>query len=210
MRAGVLPVQFHQTTAGIEAIQNHREISFDTTKQLLVRAISQANAQNTGARLCSGQNDEISVFGDDDRFVIAGITPDVAVLRLTKPEIEDMDSVMAFGSEVGKQLSRNMNVADEENAHFSGLFRCFDDGMVECIRGVGQRRPNIVCLKEVEISQNFFGRHPACEHLENVNNAHTVSPDTGTTAHFARLNRDALQQVFRHLASITQVALKDH
>lgn len=106
-------------------------------EQLPVGAISKANAQNTGAGLFSGQNDEIRVFGDDDPIVIVGKAPNVAVFRLTQTEVQDMDSVMAFASEIGKQLSRNVHVADEENAHFSGLFRCLDDRMVECIRGIG-------------------------------------------------------------------------
>ena len=79
-----LPVQFGQSTADIEAIQNHREIPFEPMQQLLIGAISQANAQNARAGLCSGQNNEVGVFGDDDRIVIGSITRDVAVFRLTK------------------------------------------------------------------------------------------------------------------------------
>jgi len=96
-------------------------------QQLLIGAISQANAQNAGARVRSGQNDEISVLGNDDGIAIGSITPDVAVLRLAKTQIKGMNSVMTSGSKIGEQLSWQINVADEENAHFAGLFRCFDD-----------------------------------------------------------------------------------
>lgn len=140
------------------------------------------------------QRDEVRVFCHDHDFGRTRRGEDVTVCGAQQTQTLDMCCVHpVLGLKPARERGRQLRVNPDPQCRGGHL--CGEHRVIEPPRGILQRRRDVLLFQIREVSEDFIGRLPSGEELENVDHTDTHAPDTGATATLVGVQRDPIEEV---------------
>jgi hypothetical protein len=191
----------NQSFTSFERHDNRAEIRFDAAQQFGLAYVSKSNLHDLRTAAKNLEHSKILVLGNDNGARGLGVTPDVAVLRAGKADVEHMLGYVPARLNPPRQR-RGQLCVDEESQ-----LRVPKYGVIVLAGGEFQHRRDVFVFEVRVVGQNLFPRRPGSEQIQHVFHADAEPANAGAATANVRIHRDSVDRAHILRALLPDVIL---